>query len=772
MGNNQLSGASSAMAYSIRINQNLRPLKFTFIVSLEEIRQIQRAFELNCALWGGIQNPVITIESDPENILSLVTSSHSDYIVNLTGKPLSAEVRSVYNDYILEENRFNDFLEENREGQLSFTKALDIVPILRWYQSTLLYKFQLNTSAISAHHFLPIIESNEWAFYSTLVFGRYPEDFYVDFTKLYCDATLAQEQHVSMENLASIDPRRNITPLNITLFGIERYSQPEWSDHTTHILYLGNPMEPADWLAFWNLRAFGMDILFVPFNQVSLFAQQIHRLFEDGHYPLTQTVHNHTLIQKSPSLSKEAFKQSIEEVSPYNPAGFELHSSEVLRPFGLTNRPWKGESHGSPPLESGIVTGGQQFDTAQFIDDLLELRIINPPFASFIKSYDKRRWAVSLSSLGISPSDQWILFPYSRRLEFDLRHYRFARERFRLSPRENIVLLGESLAVNDIITINPPNTFTVFKSVLSEKGLKLTEYSEKGRYSMAIEKAMGGVLGGANLLSNPGIRAALERLAHSEEIPRLTRSNLLEVIGKNQGRINNSDYHRIFNSPENLFNDLITRKVIRPGLQFKCKECYRNSWYAVGHFSDTFECPYCFTVQQTPLLEEKEWKYSSSGMFSTKNVGYGSLPVICTSLFFESSIVDVRTIYSFNAKMPDGRDREIDLAAIRISHNERSELVLCECKTSNFCEADFTKLRNLSDLIPDAVLCIATLKPTLSDEEKLAAINIFESTAPIIVLTKNELETANVESDFLPSDLKYPRSFHSLAYATKAINLS
>jgi hypothetical protein len=760
------------MTDSIYINQMLRPLRLTMLVSGDQATQMERAFELNCSLWGGILNPIVALETDPDTISDVLSASQSDYLVNLSGNPLPQGIRSIASNYILDEKGLHGLLQDHPDGRHSFMRALDVAPLLRWYRSLWYTRLPAGNSSRSANHFLPVAEGSEWESYSILVYGRYPDDFTTDFSRLFQSATLAQHISIPIEKVSSVHPIRDVTPLNFTLYGISAYSSPFWTDFTTHVLYVGDAQDPTDWLAFWNLRAFGMRILFVPVSHIAPFATLIRDHFEAGHYPLSETVYNHTLIQKSPSLSSAIFTEAVDEIRMYNPADYELHVSEDLPEFRLASRPWMGESYGPPSLEAPTVTAAEQFDLVQLIDERIQFRLIEPPFAAFLPPSDPKQWAVSISSHQIPDSDYWVSLPYSSRLEIDLRDQHFTFGDFRLSPRENTLLLGDRPSRIGIATLYPPTTFDVFKSYLKERNLELTDYSEKGRYSMAIEKAMGGIYGGARLLCDPGVRAALAKLSHPESPPNLTRAELLRVIGENRQEMQSSSPGAFLETPETLFDHLLTRNIIRPGLRFKCRECYRQGWYSVGHFGDTFECPYCFTIQPTPSLEGQNWRYRSSGMFSTRDVGYGSLPVICTSLFFHGALqLDVRSLYSFCVKTTHDLEIEVDLAAIRISHRERSELVFCECKSGRFKQADFSRLTNLAQSTPGVVLCVATLLPELSDKEKEACEEIFATTALLITLTKRELETSDIDTTSMPDRLKYPRDLHSLAYATRALNL-
>ena len=203
----------------------------------------------------------------------------------------------------------------------------------------------------------------------------------------------------------------------------------------------------------------------------------------------------------------------------------------------------------------------------------------------------------------------------------------------------------------DIATIRLPPTYDVFKALLSEFGITITDYSEKGRYANGIEEALGGIWGGAMILRDSGVRDLLYRLAGKSGEPYLPRSNLSQIIGEKSQLVRDKSSGV---TPNSIIDRLIRKKVLRPGLEFKCEHCYKLGWYHVSQFEETFKCKYCFTEQSLPILDKNEWRYRLSGLFATENVGHGSLPVICTSLFFRTRFFnEVKHIYSFEFKFSD-----------------------------------------------------------------------------------------------------------------------
>ena len=208
-------------------------------------------------------------------------------------------------------------------------------------------------------------------------------------------------------------------------------------------------------------------------------------------------------------------------------------------------------------------------------------------------------------------------------------------------------------------------------------------------------------------------------------------------------------------------------------MQFKCQDCYRQGWYDLNQFGTTFTCNYCFEEQPTPVLYRRKWRYRSTGLFGTKNVGYGSLAVICTSLFFRTNYrFDARQMYSFDFIYPDGETGEVDLAAIRMGDDRSTEIAFCECKSTDFLRTDFEKLGKLASAVPGSVVCAATLKESFSDQEKAWAIELWDAGHRVIMLTGLDLEHTGIGLEGVEGRHRHLHDFSGLALSTKVKYLS
>lgn len=326
--------------------------------------------------------------------------------------------------------------------------------------------------------------------------------------------------------------------------------------------------------------------------------------------------------------------------------------------------------------------------------DRLEFKFSLPQFLQSFNKDSNRGWAIVLSGDQSSERDLWLGYPASKSLSNILQteHYLMLTD-FKLCLRENLVIFRNFRMTFDFFSMSLPSTIIVFKGVLADFGLTLKDYSEKGMCASGIERKLGGFFSGMMILRDRGVRKLLQTLAENEGRFHLPRQELIRIVAKESQLIREREEL----TPVALVDSLIRKEILRPGLEFKCKHCYRNGWYDLSQFGNTFTCHYCFEEQPVPVLDEKKWRYRSSGLFGTKDVGYGSLAVICTSIFFRTRFMhNLRQVYSFEFIDRNEHSGEIDLAFMQMKFDGRTEMVFCECKTTKFTKDDFDKLEEVA----------------------------------------------------------------------------
>ncbi|MBN2390360.1 MAG: hypothetical protein JXR84_06540 [Anaerolineae bacterium] len=753
---------------AFHLTQKVRPLRLLLWITEENEDQALFASQLNCALWGGMLNPIVSLEQGEEYLDSVFKASRADFGINLSGKPWPAQITSRYRDRLKPLERFDGLIEQGVEGYC-FHLGCDMVPVFSdfWEQYG---RFRALSKTDDASFLYIEGVSDDWHKYVCFTTGTYPANFKYNYTAGYIKTTRCKRVLLNEETLSSVSLLRSNTPLQFTLSNLNLYYPTNWNYLDSHIVYIGEMTNVRHWLEFWNLRSCGITTLFVPWDRISGFAPQIQEYITEGNYPINDQVENRTILQKASTLPEESFNQAVKSIRELADEKPPVVIRTWIPRFGLAIPARDGEIQHAPPLESLVCVAHEQEDIVLLSDNRIEFKLALPSFLLPYKKDLDRAWAIALSGREPSEKDIWVNYPALDSLSDMLKaRYHLMLTDFKLCPRENLVIFRNDRIVSDFFSMSLPNTLQVFKAILAESGLTLTDYSEKGKYASGIEGALGGFFEGAMILLDKGVRKLLQRLTLQGGRCHLPRKELEKTIGEHSQLIRESAVRGEKISPSNIVDTLIRKQVLRPGLEFKCKHCYRQGWYDLSQCGDTFVCQYCYEEQPIPVLDGKEWRYRASGLFGTQDVGYGSLAVICTSLFFRSKFMhDVRHIYSFEFTNQGGETREIDLAFLRLGFDGKTELAFCECKSTEFEEKDFERLAEVAVSVPGSVVCAATLKEMFSSEEKDRAIQLWDAGHRIILLTSSDLEYSGIGLDGVEGRHRHFHSFSDLAHSTKA----
>jgi hypothetical protein len=480
-------------------------------------------------------------------------------------------------------------------------------------------------------------------------------------------------------------------------------------------------------------------------------------------------------FQKSSSLSIDEFEGTINTLSPEIREDFEITIRHWIPKLDISFSPRCGEPHGTPPWEAPICVAYENRDIVHLVNNRIEFKLSFPDYIGPYKNSQGRSWGISISGSLPDESNLWLDVPASDSVEAFLHHrHNFTFGDFRLSQREGLIIFSESGLVPEIISIYPPLRFDVLKSLISSYGINIVDYSEKGRYSLGIEEASGGLFGGALMMRNRGIRQILMRLTENHGEINLTKREIIQTYVKAASSNEISEGNEAGLNPSQIVDGLIALQVLRPGIELKCVNCYHKAWYHISEFGESFTCRYCFTEQRIPVLEHLPWRYRSSGLFNTENVGYGSLPVICTALFFRLFFSrDIHHLFSVNVILDGNIQRELDLILVRTGFLEKPEILICECKSSSFDSEDFERLEEVAaKLDSQGLVCISTFKEKLNENEKAMSESLWEKGHKLIVLCRDELETSDFNVSTIAERLKHPRDLYELAYATKEKYLS
>jgi hypothetical protein len=329
--------------------------------------------------------------------------------------------------------------------------------------------------------------------------------------------------------------------------------------------------------------------------------------------------------------------------------------------------------------------------------------------------------------------------------------------------RDGIVYPVGRLSLSRHLRVPTPEN--VFSALAEGVGYQW-RMSPAGRTAQQIIKALGGYLSSISfVLKSEQFVKYLNSMAREDVEMDVTNEDVPKTIKKPYALYN--DLKRILNQTakhrvtvENQLYNLVSLKVLRPGLTQECPECRHTSWFGLEDIGPTFPCPRCSHVFPFPMSappQSKEWAYKVAGPFAAENFAHGSYCVIAAmNLLCNDQRRKATWIPSFELvnKLDKTKTFEADFGMFVeprfLNQAAGPTFVLGECKSFNtFEDRDFERARQAMELFPGAALCFATFRESLLPREKqrLRAIanagrgkpGEGQKSNPVIVLTGKEL---------------------------------
>ncbi|MBU0570226.1 hypothetical protein KKB40_05655 [Patescibacteria group bacterium] len=769
----------------IRCQQKVLPMRFAFAVSLSDTDGVLNAVRYSTALWGGLGNILVPIwkkfpsKKEKRRTLGLLKDFDPDFIVNLAPFSLPKEISDTYGKRTFPSG---EFIKKNKDNTFRFGRGLSILPLFNYIWTT-------ETRSISGKsrclRFKDI--KGRYKKYWTFVFGDYPENKGLDFGTHFSSTLKARELKATFANLEKVKLDEIISPIDFTVYALTRLGYG--GGFSSHIVYIGNPSNTHDLVEYWNMRASGKEILFVPTTHYKKFGKQITSLIKAGDYPINERVQNQADMQKGPSVKEEQFEETcnwVRDELKLNPPrcswlpNWGRRSKRVVEDImprkyvdteRTTNLMFDGEN--LAPLE---LTRPSFFE-----DDKL--------YQDFRRAYQDRIYWVNEIDLGDNyKNDYFFDLPYDLTLSNLVSHSFFfaARDKARITEK-GVVYYND--AVMSEVNIHPLKTEDVVKEMFKKRGMEI-EPSPPGIFAKRIIEYMGG-LDSCRVFKLRGIRDVLVQLSKQKPRFGMTHGELKGIARKSQtdqfGGPNwdSSVYKDLvlyYKQPQPLtaeiaIDHLFKKNVFRAGLRFVCQNCGKEDWYHLTEFNVNFTCRYCFDNQHIGSLEgsnKKEWHYKSDGLFMIPNAGEGSLGVILALWRLHHLTHGNGFKYVTSQNIKGIKDGEVDFIAVMTNHFQMgSILVLGEARNFvDFTQKDVSKLIKIgSKFNPKPYLCFATLKDEFSDKEKEQLKRVIKHDFGLIPLTRRDLDPYGLYDRFDSLKDKYAVTLEGFSFNLCSLNL-
>jgi len=756
---------------SIHVRQRLRPSRYAFVMNDNDLDAALQAVSVNSALWGGIYNPIVPL-TPSENREGLLKAFDPDLLVNLTGADLSAALAGRHEHRIVAPA---DLVRtDDRTNRSELGVGFNILPLLRHVHEN---EVRFSVEPTRAAVLMPESTAG-WPEFAGFAFGSFQwlPAMDVNFEEAFERGLRAQK--VALPELTPPHNNENtVFPLHFTGYGLRLLGRS--ANFSSHILFIGDHRNLADLVEFWNIRATGRIVVFVPAAAYQAFEPWIRHVAVEARYPINQHLENHADLQKGPSLSDAAFADVcawIEDLS----LGQLPHRSWRPR-FGEETEFYVGDIHVAE-LEA---SESEEISVLQN-KKMTPVKLIAPPYLGH-EAVRKGHlcWSVEVTLSGGFGSPEFMFsFPNEPAVEEVVQRAVLGTRREVRLGRRGIVLQQDW--ARSTLFLTPIATKDVLHGLFRQVGLE-AEPSQPGRYAEQIVKKMGSLHGDCRVFKIRGVREIVDRLGGGST---LTKGNMHQVVMSVTPDEHGQNWRPEFYSNlilrygqrlpldfGTIFDVLLEKRIIRPGFVFRCQTCFKEDWYHVSEFAEEYTCRFCFTPQRVHFSSVHEWQYKADGLFRIPDSAQGSVAVILSLWRFEelAHLHNGRYVTSQNLISRDtGRRYEIDYAYVVMGAFDTSyELVLGQAtRFSDFTDDDMRKMAELADRFRGKpYLAFSTLKERYSDADKARLRDLAGRGYRVISLTREELDPYDLFDRFEKAPHKYATGLKELSENTLHLNV-
>ena len=740
---------------NIRVDIRLRPIRFGFLVRLEDEEKIAEIFRINTCLWGGMFNPIIPF-------LECVPPWWKRHDFG------SENANQIMNGYL---NFFEpDFLVEAEEGLangLSFDsdRVLHFEDILvkpgEWDGE----KFGLSVHKVYLALYQEIfrfetrhqpnivnVEARDPAYANFVAsnFGSFPiQEQFSYFESDYREVFNPKHIMLDSATLSKLYKSGHDTPLSMSCVKIRL----DYHDHREFRLFVLNAMEASDLVDFWNLRAIHENILPIPIQWLEDLSAFCKEIILNAYRSLRD---NPNRLMLSPT---SMFSRSIPLDDKVEIFGNYLRVNETYANKLQTWYPaiWRKPSERAvEPTRATLEANRKKFDIQFDADNpKIQFDLLVPEFdseysnrfrlANVVKIYDRSRTGQIAT---VFPCDQKNS-PFIKSFRYGMGGDHF------LPTTEGLVTFPDHGGMSRRWNLDVSAAFNKWFSTFGTP----TAPSDAGMATQQIIQTLGGLMG-VGCLAHKGV---IELLNGISKRP-VTKTAEYQEFRCNLEKVINDK-----NLSARTFEILVERKVVELGLELKCSECGSWSWYSVNQLDYQLTCNFCIRHYDFPIAnptdcKHSRWAYRVIGPFAQPDYAKGGYAAALAVRFLGAVVgttgtSEITWLPGQEIKLNTEKKLEADFVIWQQRKNALgldypTETVFGEAKSfvRVFNQGDVNKMKQLAETFPGSILVFAALKEgkdfAKKEIERLKKLAAWgreydqdrqQSRAPVIILTETEL---------------------------------
>jgi hypothetical protein len=674
-----------------------RPLRVGFLVRAKSTEDFVDAVGVCTSLWGGLHNPILPVLDAGESpwIETIVRRYQVDVLASGSDLLAFHEITKLYGhlQWPYTMNVDQPLLSELGGEGRAFSLVDVALPLSHYWARE--WRHASETPAMlplcdAAHPLAPMHAAN---------FGRFPDDGspFPSLEDAFRQSTKATPVDLEKER-PSAEWHQGLCPITATGLGLTHHATEARLFDSGCVVGDANDVDHLTF--FWNLRAAGADVIFIPRDNV------------DPYLPLVES-HLKRLLSRPSRWGADAERW----FHVWQPGGFGASlgtdradvpeaiadvakGSATLIVGSLDDYTWIQPTMGNLPPTAEPRTLLATFDE-RYGGHYVSADLSSRPFSEgqLSRSREWQYWVWSIqSSSTFLPEETTLRLPlirdlndwYSRALTpAEPGSLRVQPEGFDLIRRVHDTTLGFSPMFVDALVAK----------LFDRAGMEVTR-SFAGEVTQRVLETMGGlrpslifkIVGVRNLLGMERARRGIKRQHAAQVIrdydPALGRSSFDRYRG----------FWRDI-TPQAILDILLERGVFRAGLELQCPKCRLQPFIEADRVGDEVQCPLCgFRFALAPLVHGKDWAFRISGVFEREGSPQGAVPaILAMAELARKDLLSVSTIVRPAMDISlDGRSCETDLIGLEISHEGFPSLLIGECKAQG--EIDETDIANLMDV--------------------------------------------------------------------------
>ena len=632
---------------------NARPIRLAFLVNPTDIDSLQRVIEINTFLWGGKFNAIIpTFQDTPQNwhhcsdmnaqdiVSGYLNNFDPDCVVPMgecSNYNLNYGDRGVVDDHSI------FFVAAQIEGTAGY--GISIFETLNHFIKN--NEFEIGVMGNLFEICMPHFSNSPYPLLSSL-FGALPEEIKETLQKKFENYLKIEQIDCSILNYtefikAQTHHRREylrddqVLHRREYLMGINSLGFVRAYSGMSVIFFL-DADNPIDIIDYWNLRAVGRIVFPIP--------KQFSQDEKLKSFVLSELVEDTGSIRL---LAEQSIKSSSVPEEEY----IEFFNSIECKPFQVSYpQMWRKLSHDDKRAVRSFISGRRHYDINDLPSNHGEILSTLSPYISPERSFTHTpRFA---NEIGFSIYNDKLISTSVLPEGFkDLSEVCHPSNHVRASKNNLVYLVREP---ESHFQIGLPPSKLIFECWMKSWGWGF-EISNVGHIVTQTIKRLG-----IQFFEVFAIKGIIELLDEMKDEKSLLQNDLwrkIRTIAEQKYNTNENVRHYA----NEILKDLVSARVLQPGMKISCTNCKQSSWYSVEDADYILRCPRCLDSFDFPYKPggEIKWAYRRLGAFDSPNKSEGIYTTLLLLRFFTGAQMlggAITPLMSFNLKKENVADKD------------------------------------------------------------------------------------------------------------------